>query len=418
MPLSINTDAASGAAEAVMAHPQSSHPHVTIPVLLVALGAVLVLVVVAAAVPARADPARVEAAEVEEVEAVALGTASWSGRLTPAQWVVRIVALGALGLVVVAGRLGADDELENLAPALAVGAGWPLLVLGSLLLGSLWRWLDPWDTLGRLLTRDEADTAPAHVWPAVVLALPWMWYLSAYGRPLDPRSVGTAVAVYSVVTVSGCVALGRGRWLGSAEPLGLVLSWIGLVPRRRLGQWRPPRGAGSLLGLLIAGLLFGTLRRTTWFADGLPADSSVVSLLGVGVACATGALLGLVAARAGALPAQRAVAVQVLVPAVAGVALAVALARNRLSTSVQLLPGLLGDPLGRGWDLLGAPTARLDPAPLGAAGLIAVQLGVVALLHLGASATSPRRLVGDERLPVIGVLVTSLGLAMVAVGLH
>ena len=111
-------------------------------------------------------------------------------------------------------------------------------------------------------------------------------------------------------------------------------------------------------------------------------------------------------------------AVQVLVPAVAGVALAVALARNRFSTSMQLLPGLVGDPLGRGWDLFGAPTARLDPEPLGAAGLVALQLCLVALLHLGASATSPRALVGDERLPVIGVLVVSLGLAMVAVGLH
>lgn len=411
MPLSILTGTVSGPAEAVMAHPERSHPHVAVPVLLVALGAVLVVVVVASAVPARGD------STPSDVDQVALDTASWPGRLTAAQWTTRMVAVGLLGLAVVAGRLGVDDELENLAPALVVGAGWPLLVLGSLVLGSLWRWLDPWDTVGRLVTRDEASAPPSHVWPAVALALPWMWYLSAYARPLDPRSVGAAVAVYSVVTVSGCVALGRGRWLGSAEPLGLVLSWIGLVPRRRLGQWHPPRGAGALLGLLIAGLLFGTLRRTTWFSEGLPADSWAVSTLGLTAACTVGALLGTLASRAGALPTQRAVAVQVLVPAVAGVALAVALARNRLFHSVQLLPGLVGDPLGRGWDLLGAPTVRLE-APLDAGGLVALQLCLVALLHLAASATSPRALVGDERLPVIGVLVVCLGSAMVAVGLH
>ena len=101
-----------------------------------------------------------------------------------------------------------------------------------------------------------------------------------------------------------------------------------------------------------------------------------------------------------------------------GVALAVALARNRLFTSVQLLPGLLGDPLGRGWDLLGTPTAGLDPAPLGAGGLIALQLCLVAGTHIAAAAACPRPLVGDARIPVIGVLVVSAGLTMVAVGLH
>jgi hypothetical protein len=220
------------------------------------------------------------------------------------------------------------------------------------------------------------------------------------------------------VTISGCLALGRARWLGSAEPLGLLLTWVGLVPRRRLGHWQPPRGAGALLGLLTLGLLFGALRRTRWFSEGLPADSWAASAAGVLVACAIGAALGTLAARAGSMPAQRAAAVQALVPAVAGVALAVALARNRLFTSVQLLPGLLGDPLGRGWDLLGESTARLDPAPLGVGGLVAVQLCLVALPHLGFAATSLRALVGDERLPVIGVLVVSLGSAMVLVGLH
>lgn len=412
MPLSIITGTASVPTEAVVAHPESSHPHVAFPVLLVALGAVLVVVLVAATVPSR------ERTTPDGAAPAGPGTASWSGGLTPAQWVTRAFAVSVLGLVVLAGRLGSDDELENLAPALVVGVGWPLLVLGSLLCGTLWRWVDPWDTIGRLIDRDDLSTPPPHVWPAVALAVPWMWYLSAYSRPLDPRSVGVAVAIYSVATISGAMAFGRARWLGSAEPLGLLLSWVGRVPRRSLGDWQPPRGAGALLGLLMAGLLFGALRRSAWFSDGLPADSWGASMAGVVIACAIGAGLGTLAHRAGSTPAQRAAAVQVLVPAVAGVVLAVALARNRLFTSVQLLPGLLGDPLGRGWDLLGEPTARLDPAPLGVGGLIALQLCLVALPHLGFAATSLRALVGDERLPVIGVLVVSLASAMVAVGLH
>lgn len=393
-----------------MAHPQPSHPHVAIPLLVIAICAPMVVALAASWVPAR-EPAQVPSEPAER------STQSWPGRLGPAQQSVRALSVLALLLVIVAGRLGADDELDNIAPALAVGAGLPLLVVGCLLFGTLWRWVDPWDGMARLMLRGDDSHPPAHVWPAVAVAVAWMWFLSAYSRPLDPRSVGAAVALHSVVTLAGCVALGRGRWLGSGEPLGLVLSWIGLLPRRRLSRWRPPRGAGALLGVLIAGLLFGGVRRTTWFSESLSASSSLVATLGVGAACALGAALGTLAARWGT-SAQRAAAVQALVPATAAVALAIALARNRLFSSVQLLPGLLGDPLGRGWDLLGSPTSGLDPAPLGATGLIVLQLCLVGVLHLGAAAVTVRSLVGDERIPVIGVLSASVGLAMLGVGLH
>lgn len=46
---------------------------------------------------------------------------------------------------------------------------------------------------------------------------------------------------------------------------------------------------------------------------------------------------------------MRAVAARAVVPAVAAIIVAVAMDRNRLSTSVQLLPQLFGDPFGRGW---------------------------------------------------------------------
>jgi hypothetical protein len=99
-----------------------------------------------------------------------------------------------------------------------------------------------------------------------------------------------------------------------------------------------------------------------------------------------------------------------------GVALAVSVARNRLFNSVQLLPGLVGDPLGRGWDLLGTPTA--DAVPLGAVGLVVLQLAMVALAHLLAAATVPRTLVGDERLPVIVLLAGSVATAVATLSLH
>jgi hypothetical protein len=392
------------------AHPGGATPHVGVPILFVVLAAVAAVVVVAVAVPPR--PHAAEAARAEEL------TASWWGGLSRSQWVARALCLTAMLLAVLAGRVGVDDELENLAPALTVGAGLPVLVAGCLVLGRLWRWVDPWDTLARLAAPRDRSVAPGHVWPAVPMVLPWLWFLGVFPQPLDPRAIGLALAAYTVVTLAGCLALGRVRWLASAEPFGLLLSWVGLVPRLRLAGWQPPAGAGALLGVVVGGLLFGALRRTElWSPLAVLPLSMLYATAGLLAACALGGTAAVLAGRIGT-PEQRAVVARALVPVAAGVVLAVSVARNRLFTSVQLLPGLVGDPLGRGWDLLGTPIAGLDAAPLGAVGLVVVQLVLVVLAHLMAAATVPRTLVGDERLPVIVLLAASLSAGVVTLSLH
>ncbi len=283
----------------------------------------------------------------------------------------------------------------------------------------VWRWLDPWDTLARLIGPGDSSEAATQVWPAVAVAVPWLWFLGVHPRPLDPRAVGLALALYTVVTVAGCLVVGRRRWLSSAEPFGLLLSWVGLVPRRRLSDWVPPAGAAALLGVMVGGLLFGLVRRTElWSPLAVRPQADLYATAGLLLACAVIGSVATLAGRVGGTAASRAVVVRTLVPITAGVVLAVALARNRLSTSLQLLPGLLGDPFGQGWDLLGSPSEGLDPAPLGAAGLVAAQIVVVALAHVLAAATAPRTLVGDERLPAIVVVTASVAVAITAVSLH
>jgi hypothetical protein len=300
---------------------------------------------------------------------------------------------------------------------------WPLLVMGSVCLGPVWRWVDPWDGLARVLVRDrhpQRPDSPATVWPAAALALPVLWYVSVFPEPLDPRAVGTAAAAYTIVTVSGCVAGGRARWLRTSEPLGIVLSWLALVPRGRLADWQPPRGAEALLGVFTGGVLFGAVRRSeVWVGVNQRPDALLLSTLGLLVLC--GVLAGaLTAGAAGAARVGgRASVAQAMAPAVAGICLAVALERNRLFTSIQLLPGLLGDPFGLGWDLLGPSVDGLVPAPLGAAGLLAVQLGVLVAAHLLGAALMARRLPDRQaRLPAALVLLHVVGGALVVVALH
>jgi hypothetical protein len=335
--------------------------------------------------------------------------ASWAGSLSPPQVVTRVVAVAVLALAIAAGRLGADDELETLAPALIVGALWPLFVLASVIVGPVWRWVDPWDAVARPFA-DGREPVSDHVWPAALMAVPWVWYLSAYSDTLSPRSVGAILAVYTLVTVAGCLAVGRRRWLARAEPFGIFLSWVALLPRRRLPDWDPPRGAEALLGVLAGGVLFGAVRRSElWGSLNTMRGAGLVAALGVVAFCATGyGLLAWMAARAGFRGVGPSAA-RAAVPAVAGIVVAVAMDRNRLFTSVQLLPGLLGDPFGRGWNLLGRAGAGLDPAPLGTSGLLWAQVAVLLAGHVVGAIVLARRVPRGAREPV------AVGLAFLAV---
>jgi len=324
---------------------------------------------------------------------------SWAGSLSRPQLAVRVLAVALLVLAVVEGRVGEDDELENLAPALIVGVAWPLLVLASVALGPVWRWADPWDGIARALTRGHVDEPARHVWPAAFVALPWVWYLGAYGDTLAPRSVGAIVALYTLFTVAGCLVVGRRRWLSTSEPLGIVLSWMALLPRRRLADWDPPRGAEVLLGVLAGGILFGAARRSElWGGLNTARGALLLATLGVVFSSAAAAGLLVVTARWAAQLGARPAAARAAVPAVAAMVVAVAMDRNRLFTSIQLLPELLGAPFS--W--------TLDPEPLGTRGLLAAQLAVLMVGHAAGAAVIARRFDREARGPA------ALGLSLLA----
>lgn len=344
--------------------------------------------------------------------------ASWAGSLSAPQVLTRVCAVVVLALAIAAGRLGTDDELENLAPALVVGALWPLIVLVAAVVGPVWRWIDPWDAVARVASASR-DQPAAHVWPAAVVAVPWVWYLSAYSGTLRPRSVGAVLAIYTLFTLAGCLAAGRRRWLSSAEPFGVFLSWLALLPLRRLADWAPPRGAEALLGVLAGGVLFGAVRRSElWGSLNTVEHAGLVAALGLLAFCAAGyGLVVWTAARAG-FRGIRAAAVGAFVPAVAAIVVAVAMDRNRLFTSVQLLPGLLGDPFGRGWNLLGPSDQGLDPAPLGTTGLLWAQLGVLVAGHAVGAFVAARRAPRGAREPIAVGVAALAAASVVALASH
>lgn len=405
------------AADVVSAHPVFEHTGSGFPPLLTASITAWLVFVVAFALPERA----VGAAPDERAEAP---LASWPGGLTPPQWAGRLAAVVVLLVTIAAARLGSEDQLENIAPALVVGAAWPLLVLASVVVGPVWRWLDPFDGLARLVgggskRGPESAAAPDSVWPAALLLLPWVWFLSATADPLDPRSVGIVLAAYTTVTLAGCVALGRERFMSRAEPLAILLSWMALLPRGRLARWEPPPGAEALLGVLVGGVAFGAIRRSQqWTGVDAATGAWAHAALGLLGSCVALVLLLVLARRLAVRVDGAAGIARAVVPAAAAVVVAVALGRNRLTSSVQLLPGLVGDPFGLGWDLLGPSVDGLDPAPLGVAGLLAVQVALLVVGHLVGAVVVAWRLGRRARMPATVVLALLMAVTTVTVPSH
>jgi hypothetical protein len=396
-------------AGAVLAHPLTQPYHLPASPLLLAYGAAALVLVVALAVPEK---------QAQSVGRHTAEVTSWAGSLSAPQVAARAGAVALLALAIAAGRLGVDDELENLAPALVVGSAWPLLVVASVALGPVWRWIDPWDAIARALGGRDDDEPPGYVWPAVLIAVSWVWYLSVYSHPLAPRSVGAALAVYTVVTVAGCLAAGRVRWLATSEPFGIVFSWLALMRRRGLADWSPPSGAHALVGVMLGGLLFGAVRRSEIWGD-LNTEPHAELLAGGGLIAACLAVYGLLALMASTGPprARRAVA-PAMVPVLPAVIVAVAMESNRLTTSLQLLPALFGDPFGEGWDLLGRATAGLDAAPFGISGLLMVQLAILLAGFLAGAAVVARQLPRAERRQVAGGLSLLAGASVIALASH
>jgi hypothetical protein len=351
------------AAPWVLAHPLVSADALPLPPVAVAAIAVVAVLVTAT------RPARPAAAQVEpEPEPKPHRGA-------------QAVMIALLVLAVFAGRAGANQVTRNIAPALIVGAGWPLLVGLSALFGQWWHRANPWDGLARLfapLTRDQdAAGSATSVWAAAVTAAALAWYLYAFRTALLPRSVGAAVAVYTIVTVGGCLVLGRATWLSRVEVVSIFAGWVARLRRGGLLVWEVPAGAATVLGILAGGSLFGLVRYTRLLNPlvfGLPAEVPAETV-GVALAALMAVALLVVVRRADG---GSGTVVAAVVPVAAGLALAASLVRGQALIAVQLLPILASDPLGRGWDLLGTAGWTPNPNPLGDTWHVVVQVLLIA----------------------------------------
>jgi hypothetical protein len=367
----------------VLAHPLTQRGELPVAPLVLAAGAVYVLVVAAAIGqrlfrPSAAEPPRAE---------VVRDTAPSSGVRQVVFWLTRAIGLALFLLAIATGRAGDTSQLRNITPALTIGTGWPLLTLAALVLGRVWWWVNPYDTMARVLSPlgagegvvPPADEGPEPVWWAIAPAAIWMFCLTVVPTALEPRFIGLALIVYTIVTLAGCLALGRRTWLVRAEFFTVFFGLLASFRTQGL-RWNPPPGAAALLGVVAGGALFGVFRDSDlgiFIAFGVRAN--LYSRIAVVLFMAAAGYAAHRAARR-ATPGSIVVA---MAPMTGALVLALAISRNRLTTSLQLLPIAASDPFGSGMDLFGTATNGLHPRPLGDVGPVWLQTG---LLVLGAVA--------------------------------
>jgi hypothetical protein len=357
-------------------------------------------------------------------------------------------ALRALGLlatayVVLAMVFGKDDALNPTAATVYVlfWVGVPLL---SLLLGPVWRLINPIRTLQLLLARlvqadPVAGLAPLPrwlgYWPAALSLLSFVWL------ELVPRESNTTLptlrlyfACYLAVHLFAATYFGS-RWFDRGDGFEVFSSLLGrlsvfgrrgdgrLVVRNPLdgvaGTAKAP-GLFAVVGVLLGSTVFDSLSAHLAWIDFVatgPLPPRITSTLGlvVTVAVVTAAFTGasaLTGLGAGRRPLDTAGEfAHTIVPIVAGYF--IAHYWSLLVIVGQLAVIQLSDPLGTGANWLGTGARAADPLLAGATTTAVIQVcavvvghvvGVV-LAHDRAVALLPRRHAVSGQIPLLVLMV-------------
>ena len=322
--------------------------------------------------------------------------------------VLRVLALALAVLVVVVGFTGPTQAERNLAPYAFYVTFWVGLVPASLLLGPVWRRLNPLRAVYAVLAK-VTGPAPASdrleglgYWPAAAALLVFGWLELAYPERTQPVTVATFLVAYALAMLLGAVWFGEG-WFARADGFEVTSTLFGrLSPfgRREDGRVvaRNPldgvdgaaveRGLAAVVTVLLGITAFDGVSRTQWWQNG-PGSAGdaggVAATLGllvvVAVVAATYAGATALAGRlgAGTTDGPNAFAHSVIPIAVG---YAVAHYFSLLLLDGQLTWILLSDPFATGADYFGTAGNQVDLTAISPRTISVVQVDAIVLGHV------------------------------------
>jgi hypothetical protein len=356
--------------------------------------------------------------------------------------VLRAIGLVATAYVVLAAVFGKDDALNPTAGSVYVlfWIGVPLL---SLLLGPVWRLLNPIRTVHELLswalrTRPQDGLAPlpqsVGYWPAAATLLAFVWMELVAPANTTLAVLRTFFAAYFAVNLLAATYYGS-RWFDKGDGFEVFSSLAGrlsalgrrgdgrLVLRNPLaGVAGTPTAPGlfAVVGVLLGSTAYDSLSNAPWWisrvqSGALPTRwAETLGLLGV-VVLVTGAFF-VASAQSGRgsgiapLVLAREYA-HTIIPIVMGYLIAHYWSLLVLVGQVTVIR--LSDPLGTGANWLGTADRGIDPTLAGTTLVAVIQVTAIVLGHVLAVVLAHDRAV--RLLPPGGAVVGQIPLLVLMV---
>lgn len=341
---------------------------------------------------------------------------------TATRAVLRVLGV-LLGVVfLVTAWAGPSSSATNPAPTWFYVWFWVGLVPVSVLLGPVWRLLNPLRTLAMAARRPLLGERAAGIvdragyWPGALGLLAFLWLELVYVEPDSPRVVAVFVTAYATVHLAAGVLLGQ-RWFDRGdgfEAYSSLLAHLAPVGRRDDGRLalrnplsglaglRAAPGLVALVCLLLGSTAFDGLSRTSpWF------DLTVGTGTFAYVALGTIGLLGAIAVVAlvyhAALALTRPYAADRTTPlpvafahTLVPIAIGYTVAHYFSLVVFQGQAGVLlaTDPLGLGWDLFGLAGGRIDYTVVSTSAIALIQVGAIVAGHVLGVVSAHDRAVG------------------------
>ena len=343
---------------------------------------------------------------------------------TGLRWLMRAVGLALAGWALLALLAGPDQLINPIFGFLYVWV-WVGLVPISLLLGPVWRTLNPFRSVHLLLARARRQPGDrgawgrlpvtVGIWPAVILLTSFVWLELVAPNRTTIAVIMMWVAVYVVVQAVGGVLFGT-DWYAAADPfevyallIAKLSPWgrgtdrliVARSPLANLATLRPVPGTVGFVAVLLGSTAFdGFSNSTGWIRWIQTGDKP-------GVLVATAALAGMItivavsyqvavyaSGRVTGIPAagERGTFIHSLVPIVLGYVFAHYLTLTVFEGQRTLI--LFSDPLNAGWNVFGTAHWQVAMGFFAYTTLIAVlQAGAVVVGHvLGVVAAHDRAL--------------------------
>jgi len=143
------------------------------------------------------------------------------------EWACRLIGVALFVIVVLAGYLGEDFALSNLAPTFILIIFWVGLAFASVLFGDLFRVFSPWRAFRFPGLRPYPERWGRYPAALALLAFTWLELVSGWGE--DPALLVSIALGYTAYTLAMQVLFGTETWSERGEGFAVYFSFFSRI---------------------------------------------------------------------------------------------------------------------------------------------------------------------------------------------